>query len=532
MMNGRVAIVGAGASGITSARQAVQYGFHPIIFEASNEIGGLWRYKPQETDEPSVMKSTVINTSKEMTAYSEFPPPKTFANFMHNTRMLKYLQLYAEHFDLLKYIKFDTKVTYIERAKSYDETGKWIVRYVDESGANNAEEFDSVLLCTGHHTQPYWPQPWKGQELFKGRIIHSHSYKDHQGYEDKVVVVVGIGNSGGDVAVELSRIAKEVYLVTRRGTWVFNRIFDYGVPLDIDLNSRYKLMLKDVLPSNFSNWFMERKLQRRFDHEVYGLKPQHRVFSAHPTVNDELPNRIACGTVIIKPNIASFTENGILFEDGSHIEHVDEVVVSTGYSFEFPLLEGGKLTPVVENQVNLFEFMYPPELAPKNTVAIIGLVQPLGSIMPISEMQARVFFSALSGQTHLPSASQMERAIEAKKHELSARYVKSRRHTIQVDYLPYMDELADMIGAKPNLKELFRSDPVLAMKVFFGPNVPYVYRLNGPHCWRGARDAIMGVRERIVAPTCNRPIASGITSMEVAAILLLFIFVFLFILCR
>ncbi|PIO58611.1 hypothetical protein TELCIR_19948 [Teladorsagia circumcincta] len=54
------------------------------------------------------------------------------------------------------------------------------------------------------------PTPWPGQELFKGRMIHSHSYRSHIGYEDKVVVVVGTGNSGGDLVVELSRIAKQV----------------------------------------------------------------------------------------------------------------------------------------------------------------------------------------------------------------------------------------------------------------------------------------------------------------------------------
>lgn len=89
-----------------------------------------------------------------------------------------------------------------------------------------------MLLCCGHHALPRMPAPWPGQDRFEGRIIHSHSYRDHkgtglrrgfydaslirknyfQGYEDKVVVVVGVGNSGGDLAVELSRIAKQVLL--------------------------------------------------------------------------------------------------------------------------------------------------------------------------------------------------------------------------------------------------------------------------------------------------------------------------------
>lgn len=66
------------------------------------------------------------------------------------------------------------------------------------------------MLASGHHVHPYSPKPWPGQEQYQGRILHSHSYKDHRGYEDKRVVVVGVGNSGGDIAVELSRISAQV----------------------------------------------------------------------------------------------------------------------------------------------------------------------------------------------------------------------------------------------------------------------------------------------------------------------------------
>ncbi|PIO58612.1 hypothetical protein TELCIR_19949 [Teladorsagia circumcincta] len=78
------------------------------------------------------MKTTVINTSKEMTAYSDYPPDPKSANFMHNTEMHKYLISYADHFDLKKYIKFNHKVLNIERAESYDKSGQWNVTYEDE----------------------------------------------------------------------------------------------------------------------------------------------------------------------------------------------------------------------------------------------------------------------------------------------------------------------------------------------------------------------------------------------------------------
>ncbi|RCN39243.1 Flavin-binding monooxygenase-like protein [Ancylostoma caninum] len=447
------------------------------------------------------MKSTVINTSKEMTAYSDFPPEPSMANFMHNTEMYRYLNSYAEHYNLKKYIKFNHKVSNVERTSDYRKTGQWKVSYEDGSAVKSSEVFDGVLLCCGHHALPRMPAPWPGQDRFKGRIIHSHSYRDHKGYEDKVVVVVGVGNSGGDLAVELSRIAKQVYLVTRRGTWVCNRIFDYGEPFDMALNRKYLNDARSLVPDWLVNTFVEQKMNKRFDHERYGLKPKHRIFSAHPTVNDELPNRIACGTVRVKPNISEFTENGVTFEDGTHVENVDEVILATGFEFHFPIVEGGKLIPVHDNVVDLYEYMYPTETADHNSLVVIGLIQPVGSIMPISEMQARVFYENLFGQHKIPGSEEMKKSIREKREAMEARYVNSPRHTIQVDFITYMDELADLVGCKPNVKDLLLSDPLLALQVYFGPYVPYVYRLNGPHSWSGARQAIMNVDERVFKAT-------------------------------
>uniref|UniRef100_A0A0N4ZB48 Flavin-containing monooxygenase n=1 Tax=Parastrongyloides trichosuri TaxID=131310 RepID=A0A0N4ZB48_PARTI len=502
-MEKRVGIVGAGASGLTSCRHAILNNFKPTVFEANNNVGGLWKFKPEETDDASVMKTTVINTSKEMTAFSDYPPSKNLANFMHNTEMCKYLEAYANDYDLYKYIKFNHKVKNIYRHANYDVTGEWVIEYMDENGDQHSETFDAVLLCSGHHKIPNWPTPFEGQDNFKGKISHAHSYKDHKGYEDKVVVVVGVGNSGGDIAVELSRIAKNVNLVTRRGTWVFNRIFDYGEPFDLVLNRRFLFSLKNAVPSWLSNSVIESKLTKRFDHKLYGLQPKHRVFNAHPTVNDELPNRLACGTVKVRPNIKSFGEHSVTFEDGTVLENVDEVIFCTGYNFEFNILENGNLVPVVDNSCCLYKYMYPLETSTKNNFSIIGLIQPYGSIMPISEMQARLFFENLNGKCKLPSKEEMIKDIELKKKMMDERYYSSRRHTIQVDYMDYMDEIADLINCKPNPMDYIFSDFKLFWALAFGPNAPYAYRLKGNHPWKGARDALLTIRDRSIYPTIS-----------------------------
>uniref|UniRef100_A0A914QKX3 Flavin-containing monooxygenase n=1 Tax=Panagrolaimus davidi TaxID=227884 RepID=A0A914QKX3_9BILA len=221
------------------------------------------------------------------------------------------------------------------------------------------------------------------------------------------------------------------------------------------------------------------------------------VFFAHPTCNDELANRLANKTVKIKPNIKEFTESGIIFEDGTEVPKVDSVIFATGYKFSFPLIEHGNLIPVDDNQVSLYLNMFVPELSDHNSLAIIGLVQAWGSVMPISEIQSRLFYDALIGNTKLPKKAEMLKFIDESRDEMQKRYVKSPRHTIQVDFGIYMDKIGAILGCKPNLLKLVFTDPALAWTLWNSPPVSCTYRLTGPKPWAGARDTIMGMKERI-----------------------------------
>lgn len=85
------------------------------------------------------------------------------------------------------------------------------------------------------------------------------------------------------------------------------------------------------------------------------------------------------------------------------------------------------------------------------------------------------------------------------------RYVTSQRHTIQVDYISYMDELAELVGVRPKIPRLLLTDPRLGLKVMLGPCTPYQYRLRGPGKWAGARQAIFTQWERVAEPLQTRP---------------------------
>ena len=170
----RIAVIGAGASGITAIKQCVDSGLLPVCFERTGEIGGLWHYTTEAREgQACVMKSTVINTSKEMVCYSDFPPPAEFPNYMHNTKLLEYFHMYIKHFDLEKYIRFHTEILQIYKAENFETTGQWVLKVKDKKDESKnvvTEMYDSILLCTGQYAQKRFPN-LAGAEMFKVRMI-------------------------------------------------------------------------------------------------------------------------------------------------------------------------------------------------------------------------------------------------------------------------------------------------------------------------------------------------------------------------
>ncbi|XP_033727986.1 dimethylaniline monooxygenase [N-oxide-forming] 5-like [Pecten maximus] len=500
-----VAIIGAGASGLTAIKCCLDEGLVPTCFERTDDIGGLWNYTEEVRDEQAcVMKSTIINTSKEMMCYSDFPIPEQFPMYLHNKYVKRYFKMYADNFKLVEHIQFNTEVLSVKQAEDFDMNGQWVISTRDKKTKNEVTKtFDAVLVCTGHHACPNKPD-FPGLSKFKGKVIHSHDYKTPNEYHDKRVVIIGIGNSGGDAAVELSHVTSQVFLSTRRGSWVFNRIGPNGIPIDIAFTSRFTLAMQRLMPRYVLESLVSSTLNKRFDHAAYSLQPNHSLFAQHPMMNDDLPNRIASGSVRIKTDIKCFTETGVEFTDGTKEENIDAVVLATGYIFGFPFIDESVID-VQDNRIELFKYMFPPDLK-KSTICIVGCVQPIGALMPISELQCRLATRVFKGDVTLPSSDNMWGDIRAKEERMRQTYVKSKRHTIQVDWIPFMDELATLNGCKPNLGMLIRRDLHLAMKCILGPCTPYQYRLEGPGKWDGARDAIFTQMDRTLNCLKTRPL--------------------------
>uniref|UniRef100_A0A4X2JX45 Flavin-containing monooxygenase n=1 Tax=Vombatus ursinus TaxID=29139 RepID=A0A4X2JX45_VOMUR len=499
MAQKRIAVIGAGVCGLGAIKCCLDEDLEPTCFERSDDIGGLWKFQIPSKKLPSIYRSLTINTSKEMMCYSDYPIPDDFPNYMHNSKVMEYFRMYAKHFNLLKYIRFKAKVQSIKKRPDFSSSGQWDV-VVEANEQQESLVFDGILVCSGHHTDPNLPlQSFPGIERFKGNYFHSREYKSPEEFLGKRIIVIGIGNSGADIAVELSRDAKQVFLSTRHGSWILHRVWDNGYPMDTSFFTRFNNLLQKIASFRITNNQLEKKLNSRFNHAHYGLQPQHRYSGFHPTVSDDLPNHIISGKVLVKPNVKEFTKTAAIFEDGTIEEDIDVVIFATGYNISFPFLED--LIKVTNNEVSLYKLMFPPDLE-QPTLAVIGLIQPLGIVLPIAELQSRWATRVFKGLNKLPSVKNMMTDITQRKTDMA----KRPRHTIQVDHIEYMDEIATQIGVKPNLLWLFLWDPKLAWKVFFGPCTPYQYRLRGPRKWDGARRAILTQTERILKPMKTRTI--------------------------
>ncbi|XP_059889857.1 LOW QUALITY PROTEIN: dimethylaniline monooxygenase [N-oxide-forming] 4 [Delphinus delphis] len=496
----RVAVIGAGVSGLSSIKCCLDEDLEPTCFERSNDIGGLWKFTETSEDGMTrVYKSLVTNVCKEMSCYSDFPFQEDYPNFMKQEKFWDYLQEFAEHFDLLKYIRFRTTVCSVTKRPDFSETGQWDV-VTETEGELDRAIFDAVMVCTGHFLNPRLPlESFPGIHKFKGQILHSQEYKIPTGFQDKRLLVIGLGNTGGDIAVELSRTAAQVLLSTRTGTWVVSRSSNGGYPFNM-MDTRRHNFTAQVLPSCVLKWSRERGLNKRFDHTNYGLnitkgkKPK-------TIVNDELPTCILCGTVTMKTSVKEFTETSALFEDGTVEENIDVVIFTTGYTFSFPFLEE-PLKSLCTKKTFLYKLVFPSNLE-RTTLAMIGFISLTGSILAGTELQARWATRVFKGLCKIPP-SQKLMAEATKKEQLIERGLMKDTSGDKLDYISYMDELAACIGTKPNVPLLFLKDPRLAWEVFFGPCTPYQYRLMGPGKWDGARNAILTQWDRTLKPLKTR----------------------------
>jgi dimethylaniline monooxygenase (N-oxide forming) len=434
--NGRVAIVGAGSSGLAACQVLRERGIPFDCFEKGSDVGGLWRYE-NDNALSSAYASLHINTSRAIAQYASYPMQEDYPDFPHHTQVLAYLQAYVEHFGLREHIHFNTEVLRAQRVND----DAWEVQWREADGAPHSDRYTAVLVASGHHWDPRTPNP-PLPGSFCGREIHSHFYRTAREFEGMNVLVVGLGDSAIDIACDISRVSKMTFLTARRGTWILPKYLG-SRPLGevgVRLMSRSPLAgeVADGPLAKFGAYVFSRWNNMHMGRpQSYGLpKPDHKFGADIASVSSDLYTRIGHGRVTPKPWISRVDGERVLFQDDT-VEEIDVIVYCTGYNISLPLLSH----PIVDSEdgtVPLYKRVVHPDLP---SLYFVGLIDVAGPLNPLAELQVEWIADLLEGTVALPSSARMRQAIAREDRRRQRRFGARGRHAIYVDYVPYLKAL-------------------------------------------------------------------------------------------
>ncbi len=423
-------VIGAGSSGLTVLKALLAAGLSATCFEKGTKVGGNWVFD-NDNGQSRIYRSLRINTSRARMQFSDFPMPAEYPDYATHEQVARYFQAYAEAFRLEPHIRFRCAVERVEPAPG----GGYRVRTSD----GEEHRFGAVVVANGHHWDPAFPDPPLPGH-FDGLSLHSHHYigpDEPYALRDRRVVVVGLGNSAVDIASELAKVGARVTLSVRRGAWVLPKLV-FGRP--IDQPGLIPRSLPDELKTRIAELWYRLLIG---EPGAFGLPaPDHHLGHAHPTLSDDLLPLLREGKISARPGIERLLGHAVRFTDGSVVE-ADAVIYCTGYRVSFPFFEPSFVS-APDNELPLFLRCFHLE---HRGLMFAGLAQPLGAIMPLAEAQGRLFARYLTGEYELPSPEEMRRRSALEREQVRRRFVATRRHTMQVDFDAYLDDLARELRA-------------------------------------------------------------------------------------
>jgi cation diffusion facilitator CzcD-associated flavoprotein CzcO len=399
----RVAVIGAGPSGLAACKTLRESGLDAICLEAGSRVGGQWVID-NSSGTSAAYRSLRTNTNRAMSRFSDFAFPGDYPEYPGHEQMADWFEAYARRFGVLDRVRFNTRVSRIEPLPS----GAFMVHTHDGS----REPFDAVVVATGNLWDPVTPD-FPGE--FDGPILHAKHYRDPQtplSLRDKSVLIVGLGNSGCEIAVELAEKAR-VLLSARSGQLILPRVKPGGPspPHPADrVPAVFRLLPAPARDALFRVAFpliLRRMLRELPTPESLGLPPAPRdPFTKRAVVNDHVLDTIARGAICAKPDVRALRGRAVEFADGS-VEPIDAIVCATGYRFTLPFLSPEVLGVADPADLRLYQGIAHPQ---HPRLCFVGVLRALCSIWPYSEQQARWIAAYLTGEFALPAAAQRERA--------------------------------------------------------------------------------------------------------------------------
>lgn len=474
----KILIIGAGPSGLVSAKTALAKGIEIEVFEKAETLGGVWR--PDGLAWPGMH----VNISRYSGVFSDFPWEDNKSDFPTTGDMHDYLFAYAKHFNLEPHIKFGRSVTSVAKK----DTG-WVVKSV-ENMQEYENYFDAVVVASGRFGMPQFPNI-KGREEFAGESLHSADYRG-QTFNGKTVLVVGGGTSGTAIAETVAETADKVIHLVRRPRWIMPRNVPTGenyqgpkIPHDLvktrDRQSKMNIPL-----------FYEYYTRLCKDQNAIPAWQMSNTDRFGMVIADNYINKVKQEKIFpVKDEIVQFDNTSVIFKSGK-IEKIDTVIFCTGYQSTLSYFDKKIIDDLHLDMPYYTFYKHTIHLDYANLAFIAITYRDLGAVFPSAEFQAELACEYFLGRLQLSPTHILKEEIK-KEPPIS-------------DGLKLQDVLAEKLNLLPHFDVIKYTDTDLYKQLWYGAAIPAQYRLaqsQGEQANKQAREIITktdNYRQQLLTP--------------------------------
>jgi putative flavoprotein involved in K+ transport len=306
-----VVVVGGGPAGLSTAGALARRGIHAVVLERE-EVGARWARR---------YDGLHLHTARRLSSLAHVPIPREEGRYVSKDGFARYLRAYVSRLGLD--VRPGVDVSAVRRAGSL-----WEVE--TEDGAWHAK---AVVLATGRYDSPFMPS-WPGSDGYRGRLLHSAEYCSPREFAGASVLVVGIGNSGAEIAGELAAVGERVAVAVRRVPPISSREV-FALPVQV-----LGIALAGLPAGAVDRVGAALRRGRNGDLTRYGLGPEEwGPFAARrpPVIDVGFLAQLKSGRIEVKPPVDSFTTTGVTTADGVS-EDYDVVIAATGFRSRLPEL--------------------------------------------------------------------------------------------------------------------------------------------------------------------------------------------------
>jgi putative flavoprotein involved in K+ transport len=303
-------VVGAGPAGLSAAVALRERGVSPVVLERGESIGTAWRTARYER--------LHLHTVRSLSGLPKLAIPKSYGRWVSRENFVAYLEQYAERFGISP--EFGVEVERIDRAGE-----GW--RLSTSRGETHTRR---VVVATGYSNVPRMPD-WPGRAGYRRALIHSVDYRSAAPYRDRDVLVVGSGNSGAEIAVDLAEAGAERVRLSVRTPPNIVRRDRFGIPAQA----------LGIVLGRLPEWALNpigRALRRLTvpDLSKFGLPAPRNGFTqvlrtgTIPILDVGIIDAVRSGTVEIVPAVEAFESESVVLAGGERI-NPDAVIAATGF---------------------------------------------------------------------------------------------------------------------------------------------------------------------------------------------------------